>query len=177
MMTAALTLIEPSAAPLFGTAGLAVRLAAPLFTRRETILTAQLAASCLYASSYALLQQQTAASVCMIGAAQTTLALAAGDRTWLNRTGYAFLPITLIMGLLTFSGLATILAVTACCLTMIGRLQCNLIRMRATQLCASPFNAAHDIVIGAWPCLAGGLLSFAVAAAAFHRELKRRQPA
>jgi len=177
MMTAALTMIDPNAAPLFGAAGLAVRMAAPLFARRGTILTAQLAASCLYASSYALMQQQTATAVCLIGAAQTTLALVAGERPWLNRTGYAFLPIALVIGLFTFSGLATLLAVTACCLTMIGRLQCDLIRMRATQLCASPFNAAHDIVIGAWPCLLGGLLTFAVAAAALRRELKRRRAA
>lgn len=171
------TLIDPSAAPLYGTAALATRMISPLFACRERILTAQLAASCLYAASYASMDQLTATSVCLIGAIQTTVALIAGDRAWLNRMGYVFLPVVLIMGALTFSGLPTILAVTACCLMMIGRLQADLMRMRAIQLCASPFGAAHDAVVGAWPCLVGAILSFAIAAAAFRRERKRNATA
>jgi len=173
MTLAIATLLDPAAAPLFGTAGLAVRVVSPLFARREQILTAQLAASCLFAASYALMDQSTATAVCLIGATQTTLALIAGDRPWLNRMGYVFLPVVLVLGAATYSGLPTILAVTACCLMMIGRLQQDLMRMRGIQLCASPFGAAHDIVVGAWPCLAGAILSFTVAAAAFRRELRR----
>lgn len=167
------SLFDPSTAPLFGAAGLAARMVSPLFVRRDQILTAQLAASCLFAASYALMDQRTATSVCLIGATQTTVALIAGDRPWLNRMGYVFLPVVLIMGVATFSGLPTVLAVTACCLMMIGRLQQDLIRMRGIQLCSGPFGAAHDIVIGAWPCLAGAILSFGIAAAAFRREWKR----
>jgi hypothetical protein len=103
MITTAQTLIDPSAAPLFGIAGLAARMASPLFARRDPILAAQLAASCLFATSYALMQQPTATSVCLIGAVQTTVALIAGER----------------------------------------------------------------------PCLAGAVLSFTIAAAAFRRELHR----
>lgn len=177
-MTAAVqTLIDPSVAPLFGVAGLAARMVSPIFARREPILTAQLTASCLFATSYALMGQQTATSVCLIGAIQTTVALIAGERPWLNRTGYVFLPVALAMGATTYSGLPTILAVTACCLMMIGRLQQDLIRMRGIQLCAGPFGAAHDIVVGAWPCFAGAVLSFTIAAAAFRRELRRSVPA
>lgn len=173
MISASQTLIDPSAAPLFGAAGLVVRMASPLFARRGQILTSQLAASCLFATSYALMDQQTATSVCLIGAIQTTTALIAGERPWLNRMGYLFLPVALAMGVATFSGLPTILAVTACCLMMVGRLQQDLIRMRGIQLCAGPFGAAHDIVTGAWPCLAGAVLSMTIAAAALRRELKR----
>ena len=177
MFATAQTLIDPSAAPLFGVAGLAARMASPVFARREPILMAQLAASCLFATSYSLMGQQTATSVCLIGATQTTVALIAGERPWLNRMGYIFLPIVLAMGATTYSGLPTVLAVTACCLMMIGRLQKDLMRMRGIQLCASPFGAAHDIVVGAWPCLAGALLSFTIAAAAFRRERSRRATA
>ncbi|WP_112321367.1 YgjV family protein [Oceanibium sediminis] len=177
MIAAVHTLTDPSAAPLYGAAGLAVRMASPLFERRDHILGAQLAASCLFAASYALMDQPTATSVCLIGALQTAVALIAGDRPWLNRTGYVFLPVVLIMGAATFTGLPTILAVTACCLMMVGRLQQDLIRMRGIQLCSAPFGAAHDIVVGAWPCLAGAVLSFAIAAAAFRRERKRRAAA
>lgn len=176
MIVSAQSLIDPSAAPLFGAAGLAVRIVSPLFVRRDRILVAQLAASCLFATSYGLMDQETATSVCLIGATQTTVALIAGDRPWLGRLGYVFLPVVLAMGVATYSGLPTILAVTACCLMMIGRLQHDLMRMRGVQLCATPFGAAHDIVVGAWPCLAGAVLSFAIAAHAFRRELKRGLP-
>ena len=92
------TLIDPSAAPLYGTAALAIRMASPLFACREKILTAQLGSSCLFAASYAAMDQATATAVCLIGAIQTTVTLMAGDRAWLNRMGYVFLPIVLVMG-------------------------------------------------------------------------------
>ena len=167
------TLIDPSAAPLYGTAALTVRIVSPLFACREKILTAQLGSSCLFAASYAVMDQETATAVCLIGAIQTTVSLMAGDRAWLNRMGYVFLPIVLVMGVMTYSGPSTLLAVTACCLMMIGRLQQDLIRMRGIQLAAGPFGAAHDVLVGAWPALFGALLSFAIATAAFRRELKR----
>ena len=177
MIDTAQTLIDPTAAPLIGAAGLMARIVSPLFTRRETILFAQLASSGLFASSYGLMDQQTGAAVCLIGAIQTTVALIAGERPWLNRMGYVFLPVVLIMGIATFAGLPTILAVTACCLTMIGRLQRDLMRMRGIQLCAGPFGAAYDIAVQAWPALFGAILSFTIAAAAFRREMNRRAAA
>ena len=173
MIAAAQTLIDPSAAPYFGIAALAARMTAPLFARRETILIAQLTASCCSAASYALMGQQTAAGVCLIGATQTTVALIAGERSWQANMGYVFLPIALAVSALTFSGLPTILAAMACCLMMIGRMQQDLMRMRRIQLCACPFGAAHDIVVEAWPALAGALMSFAIALIAFRREVKR----
>lgn len=171
------TLIDPSAAPLYGTAALATRMVSPLFACRERILIAQLGSSCLFAASYAVMDQRTATSVCLIGAIQTMVSLLSGDRAWLNRMGYVFLPIVLVMGAVTYSGLPTILAVIACCLMMIGRLQQDLMRMRGIQLASGPFGAAHDVLVGAWPALFGALLSFAIAAVAFHRELKRTEPA
>ena len=173
MTAVAQALIDPSAAPAYGTAALGARMVSPLFVCREKILTAQLGSSCLFAASYAVMDQQTATAVCLIGAIQTTVSLIAGERTWLNRMGFLFLPIVLVMGAVTYSGLPTLLAVTACCLMMIGRLQQDLMRMRGIQLASGPFGAAHDVLVGAWPALFGALLSFAIAAVAFRRELKR----
>lgn len=174
MTIAVANLIDPAAAPIFGMAGLAAQVAWPLFRKRDTMLTVQLAASCSYATSYALMGQQTATAVCLTGAIQTTVALLAGDRSWFGRMGYAFLPMVLVIGTVTYAGPQTLLAVTACCLTMIGRMQSDTLRMRGVQLMASPFGAAHDVVIGAWPCLAGALVSFTTAITAFRRELRRR---
>ena len=177
MTTAAQILTDPAAAPVFAAAGLAARVISPVFRGREQILTAQLAATCLFAASYTAMDQPTATAVCLVGGAQTTVALIAGDRDWLNRMGLVFLPVVLVLGVATYSGLPTILAVTACCLMMIGRLQTSLARMRAVQLFACPFGMAHDVVVGAWLCLAGAVLSFIVAAAAFRRELRGSAPA
>lgn len=169
------SLIEPAYAPVFGIAGLAAQAVSPVFRTREAMLTAQLCAACSYATSYALLDQQTAAAVCLTGAIQTTVALLAGDRPWLCRMGYVFLPVVFAIGAETWTGLPTVLAVTACCLVMLGRMQTDTLRMRGIQLTASPFGAAHDVFVGAWPCLLGAALSFTIALSAFRREQHRRR--
>lgn len=174
MIHIAATLIDPAAAPIFGFAGLAAQVAWPLFRSKEAMLVTQLGATCSFATSYALMGQDTASAVCLTSAIQTTVALLAGHRPWLNRMGYVFLPLVLAIGFFTYSGLTTILAVTACCLAMIGRMQSDTLRMRGVQLTASPFGAAHDFFAGAWPCLAGALVSFSIAATAFRRESKVR---
>ena len=84
MYVAVTTLIDPAVAPVFGFAGLAAQMASPMFKARDTMLTMQLGAACSYAASYALMEQQTATSVCLIGAIQTTVALIAGDQPWLG---------------------------------------------------------------------------------------------
>lgn len=174
MMIATAALIDPAAAPVFGMAGLAAQTSWPLFRTRSTILGIQLGAACCYAASYALMDQHTATAVCLTGALQTTVALLAGDRPWLARLGYVFLPAVLAIGVATYSGLPTILMITACCLVMIGRMQPDLLRMRGVQLTASPFGAAHDVAVGAWPCLLGALVSFTIAMTGFRRELRSR---
>ena len=173
IITAVLT--DPAAAPHFGIAGLAAQIAWPLFRSREMMLTMQLTASCAFATCYALMGKDTATAVCLTGAIQTTVALLAGDRPWLNRMGYVFLPVVLVLGYFTYAGLTTLLAVMACCLIMIGRLQRDTLRMRGVQLWASPFGAAHDICAGAWPGLAGAMLSFFIAITAFRREIRHRR--
>jgi len=175
MTTAATVLIDPAAAPVFGVLGLTAQIAWPLFRTRKTMLAVQLTAACCYGLSYALMGQGTASATCLSGAAQTGVALLAGNRQSSLRIGYVFLPIVLCAGALTYSGLPTLLAVTACCLSMIGRMQTDTLRMRGVQLTASPFGAAHDIVTGSWPCLAGAFLSFTIAAFAFRRELHRKK--
>ena len=138
MLLASAPMIDPTAAQLFGALGLAARVASPLFSRRDQVLTAQALAAGLFAESYALMGQMTATSVCLIGAAQTIVALIAGERPWLRRLGYLLVPAVVVLGAATFSDLSTILAVSGCCLMMIGRLQRDLRRMRGIQICASP---------------------------------------
>ena len=167
--------METASAPVFGTIGLGAQLIAPLFRRRNSMLSAQLVAATAYASTYFLMGQSTATAVCLLGAIQTTIAILAGDRAWLSRLGYLFLPAVIAIGFATYSGLPTLLAVSACCLIMIGRLQKTMLRMRVVQLGAAPFGAMHDVVVGAWPCLIGASFSLAMALIGLRRELTKLQ--
>lgn len=161
-------------AAIMGFAGLASQMIGPLFRCKKKMLIAQFCAACCYAVSYLLLGQMTATAICLTGATQTMLALLAGERPWLTRIGYAFLPVVLGFGAMTYSGVPTVLIVTACCLVMIGRMQSDPLRMRRIQLTAAPFGAAHDVLTAAWPCLIGAVLAFSIAAMAFRRELRIR---
>ena len=168
---------DTSIAAVFGAVGLASQLVWPVFRDRKLILTIQLGGSCAYAASYSAMDQETAAAVCLAGAIQTTVAMFAGDRPWLNSMGYVFLPVVLFLGVATYSGLPTVLAITASSLIMIGRMQADTLRMRGVQLSALPFGAAHDVVVGAWFGLAGAVTSFVIAFFALRQEQSRRRVA
>lgn len=158
----------------FGMAGLAGQIVWPLFKTRRAILTAQMINAAFFATQYGLMGQTTAMSVCLIGASQSLTALIAGDRRWLARLPAAFLPVVWVMGVLTWSGLPTLLAVMACTLIMLGRMQQDVVRMRAVMLAAAPFGITHDITVGAIPALIGALLSASLSARALRHELITR---
>ncbi len=164
-------------ATAFGVAGFAGQMTWPLLKKRDQILFAQLAIACFYGTHYALQDIQSAAAICLLGATQTTVALIAGDRPWLPRLAPIFLGLVMLMGWVTFSGLPTCLAVTACSLVMMGRMQRDTLAMRALMLAATPFGIGHDLVTGALPALAGALLSASVATVAFLKEMSARKAA
>lgn len=167
-------IVDPAIAPAFGVAGLAAQMIWPLFHKRETILKVQLGGVCAYATCYALMGHDTATAACLIGALQTTLALFGGKHRWLSYTGYIFVPAILVLGLITYSGITSLLVIAACSLSMIGRMQRDTLRMRGVQMSATPFGATHDLVVGAWPAAMGAAVSFTIAMTAFRKELRRR---
>jgi hypothetical protein len=143
------------------------------------ILSIQLGIGVLYCAQYALLGAFSAAGVCAIGATQTALALAAGDRPWLKRAGLVFLPIVAVLCLATWSGLPSLFALCGVTLTMLGRLQQDILRLRMFQLGSVPFAIGHDMLVGAAPALIGCVVSACIATAALLREfhLRRQAPA
>jgi hypothetical protein len=170
-MTSIQTLFaDAPVAVAFGAAGLAGQLVWPLLRRRAQILTLQLGIASSYATQYALMGQWSGTGVCTVGAAQTVIAIIAGERPWLRYLGLGFLPVVGLIGYLTWSGLPSAFATTACCLIMLGRLQRDTLRMRAIMLCASPFGIGYDLTVGAAPALAGAILSALIGLAAFRRE-------
>lgn len=151
-------------------AGLSGQIGWPLLRARSAILTAQFATACCYAIQYSLMGQDTGASVCLIGASQAPIAIAAGERLWLRNLGLGFIPLAIILAHFTWCGAPTLLATCASCLVMLARMQDSMMRMRAIMLCASVFGAAYDLSVGALPALTGAILSFSVGAIALRRE-------
>ena len=174
-MTSIQTLFaEAPLAVSFGAAGLAGQLAWPLLRRRAHILTAQLGIASSYATQYALMGHWSGTGVCSVGAAQTVIAMVAGDRPWLRYLGLGFIPVVGLISYLTWSGIASAFAMTACCLVMLGRMQRDILRMRMIMLCASPFAISYDLTVGAAPALVGAILSALIGLAAFRREWRAR---
>ena len=162
---------------VFGAAGLAGQLTWPMLRSRRAILTLQLAMAASYATQYALMDAWSGAAVCTIGACQTLIALAAGYRPWLRWLGAGFIPLVAGVSLATWTGAASLFALTACCLVMTGRMQRDTLRMRCFLLAASPFGMAYDMSVGAAPALVGACVSACIGIAALRREIVGRRGA
>lgn len=166
--------IDPRAA-LFGAVGLACQLTWPLMRTRPKVLTVQMGIGAGYGVQYALLGAWCGAGICFLGATQTIIALLAGDRPWLKTLGFFFLPLVALITIATWNGVASLLALTACCLTMIGRLQSDLLRLRGFLLGAAPFGISYDVSVGAGPALCGAICSAILSAIMLGREMQRRR--
>lgn len=169
------TFHEHPLAAAFGALGLACQLAWPLFRMRRAMLAVQFGVGADYAVQYALLGAWSGAGVAALGAAQTAVALLTGDSRSLRWVGALFLPVVAAICVATWSGPASLMALTACALIMIGRMQRDTLRLRLFLLGAAPFGIGHDIVVGAAPALLGAVASACVAAVMLARELARRR--
>lgn len=165
---------QPLAAA-FGAAGLFCQLIWPLFRARKTIIAAQFGVGANYAIQYALLGAWSGAGVAGLGATQSLVSYVAGERPWLRRAGFVFLPAAVAISFATWSGLASLFALVSVTLTMVGRLQRDTIRLRVFLLAAAPFGMGYDILVGALPALIGGISSATIAATMLAREFKIRR--
>ena len=163
-------------ASAFGAAGLVFQLVWPLFRQRRTIMSMQFGIGASYSLHYALMDAWSGAGVAGLGATQSAIAFLGGDR-WLRRISYAFLPVAAAICYATWSGLPSILALTAMTLVMIGRMQRDTLRVRIVLLTAAPFGLLHDVLVGAAPALVGGIISAIIALVMLAREVKERRGA
>ena len=167
-------LSDPLAAG-FGCAGLLCQLLWPVFRARRTMLAAQLGAGLDYALHYLLLDAWTGALICLVGATQTGVAIVATPRQRALLAVTAFLPAGALVTALTWSGAASAFALGALALTMTGRLQTDTLRMRVLLLAAAPLSMAHDVAVGSFPALCGGMIAASVASTMLLRELRLRR--
>ena len=161
-------------AVVFGGLGLACQLIWPLFRERRRILSVQFGIGANYGLQYALLEAWSGAGIASLGATQSAVALLAGNRPWLRKMGIVFLPIVAMVCYLTWSGVSSLFALSACSLVMLGRLQSDTLRMRVLLLAAAPFGMAYDISVGALPALCGAVTSATIALAMLIKELRQR---
>lgn len=171
-----LFLLNPGAV-VFGAAGLLCQLTWPLFSRRRTMLAIQFGIGTNYGLQYALLEAWSGAGICTIGATQTTVAFFAGDRPWLRFMGVGFLPVAAAISWMTWSGWASLLALAACSLIMLGRLQSDTLRIRMFLLASAPFGMGYDLAVGAAPAFCGAVASTGISVAMLVREIRRRRAA
>lgn len=159
-----------------GTVGLLAQLTWPLMRTRRGILGVQAAIGLGYGTQYALLGAWSGAAVAWLGGVQTLLVLFLG--AGFTRTiAIVVFPTLLLIGATTWNGIPTLLALIACGLIMLGRLQQDTLSLRKLQLAAAPVGAAHDLLVGALPALAGAFASAVIAALALRREVvSRRKP-
>jgi hypothetical protein len=169
------TLSENPLAVAFGAAGLLCQLIWPLFRTHRAIMGVQFGIGADYGTQYALLGAWSGAGVASLGAAQSALAFLAGERTWLRRTGYVFLPVVALVCLITWSGIASLFALAAVTLIMVGRMQRDTLRLRILLLAAAPFGMGYDILVGALPALVGGSVSAVIASTMLVREIRERR--
>lgn len=168
--------IDPRAA-LCGAVGLSCQLTWPLMRTRPAILGVQMGIGAGYGLQYMLLGASCGAAICFLGATQTAVALLAGDRPWLKTMGLFFLPVVALITFVTWGGASSLLALTACSLTMVGRMQGDMIRLRSFLLSAAPFGISYDLSVGAGPALCGALISAVLSALMLSREIRRRRAA
>ena len=168
-------LLESPLAAAFGAAGLLCQLIWPIFRARKAILGAQFGIGADYSLQYALLGAWSGAGVAGLGALQTALAFFAGERAWLRHNGLMLLPVVGLIGYASWSGIATLLAMIAVTLIMVGRAQRDTLRLRVLLLAAAPFGIGYDIVVGALAALVGGIVSAIVASVMLIREIRARR--
>lgn len=166
---------ENPAAVAFGAVALSCQLIWPLFRGRRAIMTAQFCMGADYSLHYALLEAWSGAGVAGIGATQSILAAVAGDHPRLRYAGFVFLPVVTVICAVTWSGPASLFALVAVTLIMVGRMQRDTIKVRIMLLAAAPFGMGYDIVVGSMPGLTGGIVSATIAATMLVREIRQRR--
>jgi Bacterial inner membrane protein len=168
---------ENPLAAAFGAIGLMCQLIWPIFRARRAIITVQFGIGSHYSVQYALLGAWSGAGVAGLGALQSVLAFFAGERPWSRYAGFFFLPTVGAIGYATWNGLASVFALAAVTLIMVGRMQRDTLRLRFFLLAAAPFGISYDIAVSALPALVGGLVSAIIASTMLVREIRsRRQP-
>jgi hypothetical protein len=161
----------------FGAIGLFCQLIWPVFRARRAIMTAQFGIGADYSAQYALMGAWSGAGVAALGATQTALTLFVGDRPFMRWAGPVFLPVVAVICAATWCGVASLFALAAVSLIMIGRMQADTLRLRILLLAAAPFGMAYDIMVGSAPALIGGIVSAAIAAVMLGREIRDRRAA
>jgi len=166
---------ENPVAVAFGAVGLFCQLVWPLFRSRRAIMTAQFGIGADYSLHYAFLGAWSGAGVAGIGATQSALAFIVGDHPKLRFAGFVFLPAVAVICAATWCGLASLFALVAVTLIMVGRMQRDTLRVRIMLLAAAPFGMGYDIVVGSTPALMGGIVSATIAVTMLVREIRQRR--
>jgi hypothetical protein len=133
----------------------------PLFRERGTILAAYIGNNIAFALHYALLGHWTAVAMNGLMLVQTVVALRLVREPRWRLAYYALMPALVLAGILTWEGVPSLLSGAATAFSTLGRMQTRNAALRILLLAATPFWAAHDVIVGSIPGLAADLLNLA----------------
>ncbi|WP_374367249.1 YgjV family protein [Dongia sp.] len=119
----------------------------PLFRSRVAMLAMQLTALGWLTLHYALVGAMTAAGVNLLGAIQIAVCLLSGDRPRWQWIGYALAGLIVAVGIITWEGFISGLAVIGMAFVALGRAQAGAQAMRVLVLAGTPFWLIHDLLI------------------------------
>ena len=158
---------------IVGAFALACTLCWPLFRAKSTILLVQLGSSVGFGIQYALLDAWTGAAFCFLSAIQTVMLLKFADLG--TRISLFCLFALWPLAALTWAGVPSGLAIIACSLFMISRMQSDTINLRLLQLAAAPFVMTYDVWTEAHASLISGACAAAIALFGLWRDWQERQ--
>ena len=144
-----------------GLVAMACFIAWPLFQARWMMLVAYIGNNLCFALHYALLGHWTAVAMNGLMSVQTVVAIMLVRQPRLRWTYYALMPVLALASVVTWQGAPSLLAAAATTLSTIGRMQTNDVILRVLLLAATPFWAAHDLLVGSFPGLTADVLSMA----------------
>lgn len=134
----------------------------PLFKTRSSMLFINLCAGLGFSAHYWLLGLAAPSLVNVLGSVQTGAALFSERNRYVNKLGYALIPLMVLVGFHFWMGPISILCVTASALIAFGRMQTNQIALRGLILSGCALWIVHDYIIGSWIALTADVLSFII---------------
>jgi len=137
----------------------------PLCRTRPTMLLTYIGNNFGFMLHYFLLGQWTAVAMNGVMASQTVVAMYLVERPRLRWIYYSLMPVLVGGILITWHGLASLLAGFAATLSAVGRLQVSERYLRTWLLTSAAIWLGHDFVVGSLPGMTADLLSMTTGAA------------
>ena len=164
------TVVEQPIAAAWGVFGMLCLIFWPLFKTRTAMLLVQLGIGIGLGVHYGLLGAWTGALMNALCAVQVAAAIPIERRPELRWIYHAIVPAIAAASVVTWAGWPSAFAALGMVFLTLGRMQSNLLWLRALLLAAVPFWLVHDVLVGSLPAVIADTASFGIGAAMLWRH-------